>query len=82
MNPGHVTIALHGVPIKRQRIAVRPGSPIQSLKDLLVLAQKDPGKLTYGSAGVGSILAQISGWLDKPVGVNNLVKVLREALSR
>ena len=36
-------------------IAVRPGSPIQSLKDLLVAAQKDPGKLTYGSAGVGSI---------------------------
>jgi tripartite-type tricarboxylate transporter receptor subunit TctC len=37
-------------------ICVRKDSRIQSLKQLLDEARKDPGTLKYGSAGVGSIL--------------------------
>jgi tripartite-type tricarboxylate transporter receptor subunit TctC len=37
-------------------ICVRKESPYQSLKQLIEAARADPGKLKYGSAGVGSIL--------------------------
>ena len=37
-------------------ILVKKDSPIQSLKQLLDEARKNPGGLKYGSAGVGSIL--------------------------
>jgi tripartite-type tricarboxylate transporter receptor subunit TctC len=37
-------------------ICVREDSPFHSLKDLIDAARKAPGKLRYGSAGVGSIL--------------------------
>jgi len=35
-------------------IAVRPDSPIKSVKDLLALAKGNPEKFTYGTPGVGS----------------------------
>jgi tripartite-type tricarboxylate transporter receptor subunit TctC len=35
-------------------LAVRSGSPIQSVKDLVSRAKAQPGKLAYASAGVGS----------------------------
>jgi tripartite-type tricarboxylate transporter receptor subunit TctC len=37
-----------------QVYVVAAGSPITSIKDLIAAAKKEPGKLTYGSAGVGS----------------------------
>jgi tripartite-type tricarboxylate transporter receptor subunit TctC len=41
--------------MKAPQVYVVPaGSPIQSIRDLIAAAKKDPGKLTYGSAGVGS----------------------------
>ena len=36
-------------------LLVNPGSPLKSAKDLLDAAKRTPDKLTYGSAGVGSI---------------------------
>jgi tripartite-type tricarboxylate transporter receptor subunit TctC len=36
-------------------VIVGAGSPLKTLNDLIAAARKDPGKLTYGSAGVGSI---------------------------
>ena len=41
--------------MKAPQVYVVPaGSPITSIKDLIAAAKKEPGKLTYGSAGVGS----------------------------
>ena len=37
-------------------IAVHPDLPVQSVKDLIALAKKQPGKLQYGSSGVGTFL--------------------------
>jgi len=37
-----------------QALAVRSGLPVSSVKELLDLAKKYPGKLTYASSGIGS----------------------------
>jgi tripartite-type tricarboxylate transporter receptor subunit TctC len=36
-------------------VVVQPNSPLRTAKDLAAAAKASPGKLTYGSAGVGSI---------------------------
>src|SRR5207253_2393587 len=36
-------------------IAVHPSVPVRSLKELVVYAKANPGKLSYGHAGLGSI---------------------------
>jgi tripartite-type tricarboxylate transporter receptor subunit TctC len=37
-------------------LSVHPSIPVKDLKGLIALAKAKPGKLTYGSAGLGSIL--------------------------
>jgi len=37
-------------------ISVQPGLPAKTVKDLIALARKQPGKLQYASAGVGSFM--------------------------
>ena len=37
-------------------LSVHPSIPVKDLKGLIALAKANPGKLTYGSAGLGSIL--------------------------
>ena len=37
-------------------IFVAAGSPLNSIKDILAEAKKNPGRLTYGSTGVGSVI--------------------------
>ena len=37
-------------------IAVYPGLGVTSVKDLIDHAKRNPGKLTYGSAGIGSVM--------------------------
>jgi len=38
----------------QQILVVHPSLPVHSVKDLLALARKDPGRITYATAGVGS----------------------------
>src|SRR5262249_60099445 len=35
-------------------LVIDPALPVHSLADFIALAKKEPGKLTYGSAGVGT----------------------------
>ncbi len=54
-------------------IAVHPSVPARTLKELIEYAKANPGKLSYGSAGIGS-MSQMSGELFKQLagGLNIL----------
>jgi len=56
-------------------IAVHPAVPVQSLKELVAYAKANPGKLSYGHAGVGSI-QHLTGELFKSLaGTPEIVQV-------
>jgi tripartite-type tricarboxylate transporter receptor subunit TctC len=38
----------------QQILVVHPSLPVHSVKDLLALARREPGKITYATAGIGS----------------------------
>ncbi len=47
----HVTLAAQNF---GQALIVRPTLPAQNVQELIALAKKEPGKLTYASAGIGT----------------------------
>ncbi len=51
-------------------LVVAPDSPLQSVKDVVAAARKEPGKLTYGHAGVGSIPHLTMLQLAKTANIN------------
>jgi tripartite-type tricarboxylate transporter receptor subunit TctC len=56
-------------------IAVHPSVPVLNLKDLIAYAKANPGKLSYGSAGVGSF-NHLTGELFKSLaGTPDLVHI-------
>jgi tripartite-type tricarboxylate transporter receptor subunit TctC len=56
-------------------IAVHPAVPAQSLKDFIAYSKANPGKLSYGHAGVGSI-QHLTGELFKSLaGTPEIVQV-------
>src|SRR5689334_20401642 len=50
-------------------VLVTPSLPVSSIKDLIALARAQPGKVTYGSSGVGAILHMGSELLCAMTGV-------------
>jgi tripartite-type tricarboxylate transporter receptor subunit TctC len=56
-------------------IAVRPSLPAQTLQDLIAYAKANPGNLSYGHSGVGSI-NHLTGELFKSLaGTSDIVQV-------
>ena len=56
-------------------IAVHPTVPVQTLKELIAYAKANPGKLSYGHSGVGSI-QHLAGELFKSLaGIPEIVQV-------
>ncbi|HET7595355.1 MAG TPA: tripartite tricarboxylate transporter substrate binding protein [Burkholderiales bacterium] len=55
-------------------IVVRSAHPAKSLQDLIRMAKANPGKVTYGSSGIGSVL-HLSGELLKTMTGINIVHV-------
>jgi tripartite-type tricarboxylate transporter receptor subunit TctC len=55
-------------------LAVHPSVPINSVADLLAYARANPGKLSYGSGGIGTS-SHLAGELFKSMTKTNLVHV-------
>ena len=55
-------------------LVVRTAHPAKSVQDIIRMAKANPGKVTYGSSGVGSVL-HLSGELLKTVVGINIVHV-------
>ena len=56
-------------------IVVHPSVPVKDLKELIAYAKANPGKLSYGSAGTGT-MRNLSGELFKQLtGLNDLVHI-------
>jgi tripartite-type tricarboxylate transporter receptor subunit TctC len=65
------------VPVSRMAISpllliVNPSLKINTVQDLIAAAKKDPGKLTYASAGVGSAAHMAAALFDQMAGVQIL----------
>ena len=53
-DPAKDFVALGGLARVPYALAVRSGVPVSSLSELIAYARANPGRLTYGSSGVGS----------------------------
>ncbi|WP_339374672.1 tripartite tricarboxylate transporter substrate binding protein [Polaromonas jejuensis] len=51
-------------------VAINPKVPANNLKELVDLAKRQPGKLTYGSAGNGSIVHMVSEYFLDTTGID------------
>lgn len=50
-------------------VFVNPASPIKSFDDLLARARAEPGKISYSSAGIGSLHHLLGEWINLEAGV-------------
>jgi tripartite-type tricarboxylate transporter receptor subunit TctC len=62
-------------------LVVPKSSPVHSVKELLELARKQPGKLTYGSAGVGAS-QHLAGAMFKNTAKVDILHVAYKAAAR
>jgi len=60
------------VAIGANMVVVAPNSPIKSMKDVIDLAKKKPGQLTYGHSGVGSGTHYASEYFNMLAGIKTI----------
>jgi tripartite-type tricarboxylate transporter receptor subunit TctC len=53
-----------------QSLLAKKSLPVSNAAELITLAKKEPGKLTYGTAGVGSALHMNMALFDNMAGIN------------
>ena len=58
-------------------VIVRPDARMQTIADLIALAKKSPGKLNYGSVGIGSVFHLATELFNVQAGVD-IAKLNRE----
>jgi tripartite-type tricarboxylate transporter receptor subunit TctC len=51
-------------------LIVQPSMPVKDLKDLIAIAKKDPGKLNYGSGGIGHPIQMAMEMLKYRAGID------------
>ena len=67
--------AIAGVAANALCIAVHPSVPAQNLKELIAYAKANPGKLSYGHSGVGSIQHLMGELFKSLAGTPDIVQV-------
>jgi tripartite-type tricarboxylate transporter receptor subunit TctC len=60
----HVSLVADAIPM----LVVNPGLPFKNVADLVAYAKANPGKLNYGSSGVGSIFHFYGEWFKQQTG--------------
>jgi tripartite-type tricarboxylate transporter receptor subunit TctC len=63
-----ITLAIQPVEI----VLMRPNAPFKSFREFIDYARRNPGKLTYGSAGIGSTFHMVGETLKSAAGVDIL----------
>jgi tripartite-type tricarboxylate transporter receptor subunit TctC len=67
--------AIAGIAANALCIAVHPAVPVQNLKELIAYAKANPGKLSYGHSGVGSIQHLMGELFKSLAGTPDIVQV-------
>jgi tripartite-type tricarboxylate transporter receptor subunit TctC len=67
--------AIAGIAANALCIAVHPAVPAQNLKELIAYAKANPGKLSYGHSGVGSIQHLMGELFKSLAGTPDIVQV-------
>src|SRR5262245_65975695 len=63
------------IAVSTTSIVVHASVPVKNLKELIAYAKANPGKLSYGSAGIGT-MSNLSGELFKQLtGLNDVVHI-------
>jgi tripartite-type tricarboxylate transporter receptor subunit TctC len=67
--------AIAGIAANALCVAVHPAVPAQNLKELIAYAKANPGKLSYGHSGVGSIQHLMGELFKSLAGTPDIVQV-------